>query len=216
MHLPDGFLSAPVALGAFALSGAAGAFAVRRIRENFDERRAPLLGVTAAFIFAAQMINFPVAAGTSGHAMGAAFASIVLGPYPAVMVMAAVLALQALMFADGGVTALGANLLNMGVVCLVLYPLFAAARALAPCSRGALLAASVAYAWLTVVAAASLCAVELWLSGVVPLSAALPAMAGIHAIIGVGEAVITAAAVSLTLAARPGLVNAAMSIEEGA
>ncbi|MBI4828051.1 MAG: energy-coupling factor ABC transporter permease [Nitrospinae bacterium] len=214
MHIPDGFLSAPVALGAFALSGAAGAFAARRIHEDFDERRAPLLGVTAAFVFAAQMINFPVAAGTSGHAMGAAFASIVLGPYPAFMVMAVVLALQALMFADGGVTALGANLLNMGVVCLVLYPLFAAARA--PRSRGALLAASAVYAWLTVVAAAILCAVELWLSGVVPLSAALPAMAGVHAIIGAGEAVITAAAVSLTLAARPGLVNTATPVEEGA
>ena len=142
VHIPDGFLSAPVALGAFALSGGAGAAAAMRVAEELDERRAPLLGVTAAFVFAAQMINFPVAAGTSGHALGAAFASIVVGPFPALLVMAVVVTLQALMFADGGLTALGANLLNMGVVCLVLYPLFAAARRVAPRSRKAFLAAN--------------------------------------------------------------------------
>ena len=150
----------------------------------------PLLGVTAAFVFAAQMLNFPVAGGTSGHFLGAALAAILLGPWLACLVLAVVLVVQAFVFADGGITALGANILNMGVIgALLVGGLMLAARrgaaaaAAARCSRVAGVGA-----WLAVMAGAAACALELAISGTVPLGTVLPAMLGVHALIGVGEA----------------------------
>jgi cobalt/nickel transport system permease protein len=186
------------------------AYVLRRANRELDERRVPLLGVTAAFVFAAQMLNFPVAGGTSGHFLGAAPAAILLGPWLAGLVLSVVLIAQAFVFADGGITALGANVLNMGVIgALLVGGLMLAARAVLPRSRGVLLGVSAAGAWLAVMAGATAAALELAISGTVPLGTVLPAMLGVHALIGIGEGVITAAAVSAVLASRSDLIPAA-------
>ncbi|MEA2324242.1 MAG: cobalt/nickel transport system permease protein [Solirubrobacteraceae bacterium] len=210
MHIPDGFLDARVAAATGVVAVAAVGYGLRRADETLDDRRVPLLGVTAAFVFAAQMLNFPVAGGTSGHFLGAALAAILLGPWLACLVMAVVLATQAFVFADGGITALGANVLNMGVVgALGVGLLMHAARAVLPSSRGAFLAVVGAGAWLAVMLGAAAASVELALSGTVPLGTVLPAMLTVHALIGVGEAVVTVAAVSAVLASRPDLIGGA-------
>ena len=116
MHIPDGFLSNEVAAATGVVAVGAVGYALRRADRTLDERQVPLLGVTAAFVFAAQMLNFPVAGGTSGHFLGAALATILLGPWLACLVLAVVLVVQAFLFADGGVTALGANIFCMGVI----------------------------------------------------------------------------------------------------
>jgi cobalt/nickel transport system permease protein len=208
MHIPDGFLSNEVALAcAIPAIGAVG-YGLRRAEVELDDRRVPLLGVTAAFVFAAQMLNFPVAGGTSGHFLGAALAAILLGPWLACLVLAVVLMVQAFVFADGGITALAANVLNMGVVGGVLVGgLVLAVRRALPNSRAALLGATAGGAWLAVMAGAAACSVELAASGTVPLGTVLPPMLGVHAVIGIGEAVISVAAVSAVLATRPDLLH---------
>ena len=207
MHIPDGFLSPEVALGCAVPAAACVGIALRRANVELDERRVPLLGVTAAFVFAAQMLNFPVAGGTSGHFLGAALAALLLGPWLACLVLAVVLGVQALVFADGGITALGANVFNMGVIgALVVGGLMRAARGLVGRGRRAQLAVCAAGAWLAVMAGAALTAVELALSGTVPIATVLPAMLGVHALIAVGEAVVTVAAMSAVLATRPDIV----------
>ena len=208
MHIPDGFLS-PEVIGANAVV-AAGAVAIglRRAGARLDDRQVPLLGVTGAFVFAAQMLNFPVAGGTSGHFLGAALATILLGPWLACLVLAVVLATQSFVFADGGVSALGANVVDMGVLgALVVGGLMVAARRLLPRRRTVLLAVAGAGAWLAVMAGAAGATVWLALSGTIPLGTVLPAMLAVHAVIGVGEAVITVAALSALMATRPDLVG---------
>ena len=209
MHIPDGFLANDVAAGAAVVSAAVVGIGLRRARGALDERTVPLLGVTGAFVFAAQMLNFPVAGGTSGHFLGAALAALLLGPWTACVVMAVVLGTQALLFADGGVTALGANVLVMGVLgALTVGGLMAAARRLLPRRRGVTLAIAGVGAWLAVMAGALGTAALLALSGTVPFGVVAPAMLGVHALIGVGEAVITVAAMSAVLSTRPDLVAA--------
>jgi cobalt/nickel transport system permease protein len=210
MHIPDGFLDPGVAAATGVMAGGAVAIGLRKAEATFDERRAPLLGVTAAFVFAAQMLNFPVAGGTSGHFLGAALAAILLGPWLACLVLAVVLLVQAFLFADGGVSALGANVLNMGVVgALGAGLVMGVAMRVLPRTRRAFLGATAVASWLAVVAGAIACSFELALSGTVPLGTVLPAMVGVHALIGVGEAVVTVAAVSAVLASRPDLVAVA-------
>lgn len=210
MHIPDGFLDNSVAAAAAVPAVAAVGYGVRRAGRSLDDRKVPLLGVTAAFIFAVQMLNFPVAGGTSGHLLGGALAAILLGPWLACIVMAVVIAGQAFVFADGGVTALGANVFNMGVVgALGIGLVMVAARHVLPRTRGTFLAVAGVGAWLSVMAGALLCSVELGISGTVPLHTVLPAMLGVHALIGIGEAVITVAAVAAVLATRPDLVDGA-------
>lgn len=207
MHIPDGFLSPGVAAAAGLVSAGVVGCSLRRARDELDERRVPLLGVTAAFIFAVQMLNFPVAGGTSGHLMGAALAAVLLGPWLACLVLTVVLAAQALAFADGGISALGANVLNMGIVGALLTGwLMTWARYVLPRSRAAFLGIVAGGAWFAVMAGAAATAVELAVSGTVPLGTVLPAMLGVHALIGIGEAVITVAAVSAVLATRPDLI----------
>ena len=208
MHIPDGFLSNEVAVAVAIPAVAAVGYGLRRAEVDLDDRRVPLLGVTAAFVFAAQMLNFPVAGGTSGHFLGAALAAVLLGPWLACLVLAVVLAVQAFVFADGGLTALGANVLNMGVIGgVVVGGLMLAARRALPNTRAVLLGVTAAGAWLAVVAGATACAVELAVSGTVPLATVLPAMLGVHAVIGAGEAAITVAAVGAVLATRPDLIH---------
>jgi cobalt/nickel transport system permease protein len=207
MHIPDGFLTTEVALACAVPTIACVGIGLKRANADLDERRVPLLGVTAAFIFAAQMLNFPVAGGTSGHFLGAALAAILLGPWLACVVMAVVLGVQAFVFADGGITALGANILNMGVIgALLVGGLMLLARRLAGRGRTELLAITGAGAWLAVMAGATATSLELAVSGTVPLGTVLPAMLGVHALIGIGEAVVTVAAVSAVLATRPDLL----------
>ncbi len=208
MHIPDGFLSAPVAAAGYAASAAVVALAFKRSKQTLEERQVPLLGVTTAFVFAAQMLNFPVAMGTSGHFLGAALAAVLLRPLNGCLVFATVLVVQCLLFADGGLTALGANMFNMGVVgVLGGYAAFRFVAVMLPHSRRNFLFAAALGSWLSVVASASACAVELAVSGTVPLGLVLPAMVAVHAVIGVGEALITVATLSVILAARPDVVG---------
>ena len=207
LHIPDGFLSAGVAASCGLAAIAAVAWALRVANVELDEARVPLLGVLAAFIFAAQMLNFPIAGGTSGHFLGATLAAVLLGPWLACLVLAVVIVVQAFAFADGGVSALGANILNMGVLgALLAGYLVAGAGRLLPRTRVAFLGAAGVVSWLAVMTGATATSVELAASDTIPLATSLPAMLGVHAVIGLGEAVITVAAVSAVLAARPDLV----------
>jgi cobalt/nickel transport system permease protein len=207
LHIPDGFLSGGVALACGVLAIAAVTYALRIANVELDEARVPLLGVLAAFIFAAQMLNFPIAGGTSGHFLGATLAAVLLGPWLACLVMAVVIAVQAFAFADGGISALGANVLNMGVLGALLAGLLVAGAMKAlPHTRAAFLGVVAIVSWLAVMVGAAATSVELAVSDTVPLATSLPAMLGVHTLIGIGEAVITAAAVSAVLASRPDLV----------
>jgi cobalt/nickel transport system permease protein len=205
MHIPDGFLSPEVAAAAAAVTVATVGIALRRAERELDERAVPLLGVTGAFVFAAQMLNFPVAGGTSGHLLGATLAAVLLGPWLACLVMAVVLTSQAFVFADGGITALGANVLNMGVIGALAAGV--CVRWL-PRERTAFLAGVGVIAWLAVMLGAAATSVELASSGTVSLGTVLPPMLGVHALIGAGEAAITVAAVAAVMASRADLVRA--------
>ncbi|HJU47954.1 MAG TPA: energy-coupling factor ABC transporter permease [Gaiellaceae bacterium] len=207
LHIPDGFLSNPVAAVCWLPTLLAVAIGLRRASSAIDERRVPLLGVTAAFVFAAQMLNFPVAGGTSGHFLGAALAAILLGPWVACVALSVVIAIQAFVFADGGITSLGANVLNMGVVgALLVGYLMLWTRDVLPRSRAVLLGVIAVGSWTAVMAGALATSIELGVSGTVPFSTVLPAMLGVHALIGIGEAVITVAAVGAVLSLRPDLI----------
>jgi cobalt/nickel transport system permease protein len=207
LHIPDGFLSGDVAIALAIVAIAAVAYALRVADRDLDDARVPLLGVLAAFIFAAQMLNFPVAGGTSGHVLGATLAAVLLGPWLACLVMVVVLAVQALAFADGGVTALCANIVNMGVLgALFAGFAIAAGMKVLPQTRAAYLGLVAVVAWVAVMIGATATSVELAISGTVPLGTALPAMLGVHALIGIGEAVITVVAVSAVLSTRPDLI----------
>lgn len=208
MHLADGFLSGATLLATSAVSAGALAIGLRKTRFELQDRCVPQIGVMSAGVFAAQMVNFPILPGTSGHLMGGALAAIVLGPWAAVLAMTVVVIVQCLLFCDGGLAALGANALNMAVVGpLIGWLAYDGALRLAPGRRGHLVGAALA-AWLSVVASAAFCAVELSASGIVPLSAALPIMAGVHAIIGVGEAMVTVGAVRFLLQVKPDMLYA--------
>jgi cobalt/nickel transport system permease protein len=206
LHAPDGILDAPVAIAMWVLTLIVLAVAVRRTNETLDERTVPLMGTTAAFIFAAQMFNFPVVGGTSGHLLGGVFAAVLLGPWAGTLVMACVIAVQALIFQDGGLLVMGANIFNMGIVGTLFgyYVYRVLARAFGGESRGRIPAAGIA-AWLSVMAGAACMAVELGLSGSTAIAIALPAMLGVHFFIGIGEALITMGALAFIQVARPDL-----------
>ncbi len=208
LHAPDGYVSVPIAVGMWLVTAAILTLAVRHTNRHLDERAVPLLGVMAAFIFAAQMFNFPVAAGTSGHLLGGVLAAVLLGPWAATLVMTAVVAVQALLFQDGGLLIMGANIFNMGIVgTLGGYWLYRALCGLVGGEeRGRLPAAGVA-AWASVVAGSVAMALQLGGSGVVPLELTLPAMVGVHALIGIGEALITVAALGFIAVTRADLLR---------
>jgi cobalt/nickel transport system permease protein len=208
MHAPDGFLSVPVAALMWVLTIAALTVSVRRTNRTLDERSIPLMGVMAAFIFAAQMFNFQVVGGTSGHLLGGVLAAVLLGPWAATLVMACVIAVQALVFQDGGLVVLGANIFNMGVIGTIGgYVVYrAVAGAFGGEARARIPAAGVA-AWLSVVMAAAAVSLELALSGTSPLQVTFPIMVGLHVLIGVGEALITVAALGFIGATRPDLLQ---------
>jgi cobalt/nickel transport system permease protein len=209
MHIPDGFLSLPVAAAAYGVSAAVGAVTIVQAKRRFADRFVPLAGISAAFIFAAQMINFPIGGGTSGHFLGAMLACLLLGPSVGFWIMTLVLTMQALLFADGGITALGANVLNMGAVGGILcYGLFALIVKILPKGKRSFLSATFGVSWLAVVLAAFVCSVELGVSGTIPFKIVIPVMTGFHVLIGLGDAVVTTAVLSYMLNARPDLVYA--------
>ena len=205
LHIPDGFLHVLVSLVCWVIALIVLALAVRATRETLDERLIPLAGIVAAFIFAAQMLNFPVAGGTSGHFVGAALAAIVLGPWLGVLAMTAVIAVQALLFQDGGLLVMGANILVMGVVPGFLG--YAVYRLGAGRAWGTRVALAGAAAWLSVMVAALVVSLLLAFSGTSALGVVLPAMLGVHALVGIGEALITVAALSFIRATRPSLLQ---------
>ena len=208
MHIPDGFLNVTTVATTFVVSVGGLVNAVRVANRKLGEKHVPLMGVLAAFIFAAQMLNFPIAGGTSGHLIGAALAAILLGPWASVLIMSCVLIAQSLIFQDGGLLALGANIFNMGVVAsfggYYLYRL--SVLFLGDERRGKLIGGFIG-AWGSVFLASIVCAIELAASGASPAEVVLPAMAGFHAIIGIGEGLITAAVLSLVLATRADLLK---------
>lgn len=208
LHAPDGFLTIPVAVAMWALTLIALAISLRFTNRTFDERALPLLGVTAAFIFAAQMFNFPIVGGTSGHLLGGVLAAVLVGPWAGTIVMAVVVTVQALVFQDGGLVVLGANIFNMGVIgTLGGYAVYRFLARLMGGEQRAMLPAAAVAAWVSVVAGAAAMTIELAISGTTPLAVALPAMLGTHAIIGVGEALITVAALAFIRATRPDLLR---------
>ena len=205
LHIPDGFLSLLVSLICWLITAITISVAVSRTNKSLGEKQVPLMGVMAAFIFAAQMINFPVAGGTSGHLLGGALAAIMLGPWAAMLVMTAVIAVQALLFQDGGLLVMGANILNMGLItCVIGYGLY---RSVSGGSRMLKLIVAGLAAWLSVMAGALFTSLQLWLSGTSQLQVVIPAMLFVHVLIGLGEAVITVAALSFVLQARPDLLG---------
>jgi cobalt/nickel transport system permease protein len=206
LHIPDGFLSLFVSIICWLITALVIGAAISRTNKSLGERQIPLMGVMAAFIFAAQMINFPVAGGTSGHLLGGALAAIVLGPWAGILVMTAVIAVQALLFQDGGLLVMGANILNMGLVTAVIgYGLY---RSVSGSSKAVKLAVTGVAAWLSVMAGALLTSLQLWLSGTSQLNIVIPAMLGVHALIGLGEALITVFALGFILQTRPDLLGA--------
>ncbi len=213
MHIPDGFLSVPVSGALWAASAGAVGASVRRMAHDADTSGAGqddtvLMGVAAAFIFVAQMFNFPISGGTTGHLLGAALATALVGPWRGILVMTAVFLIQAFVFADGGLVALGANAFNMGVAgCLLSGLLLPRLSRLLGGQPGARLAAVAVAAWGSVMLAAGLTALELALSGTIRGAIVVPAMVGVHAVIGVGEAALTVAAYSLLCGARPDLLE---------
>jgi cobalt/nickel transport system permease protein len=215
MHIPDGFLDAKTAAAATVLSAAGLGYALHQLRRELPPRRVPLLGLSAAFVFAAQMVNFPVIGGTSGHLIGAVLVAALLGTPAAVVVITTVLVAQCFLFADGGVTALGANVFNMAVVAPVVgLAVYRVVQRLLPGVRGQV--AALAFAgWCSTVAAAVVCAGQLAWSGTVAWSVAFPAMVGIHLLIGLGEGAISALVFYAVVRTRPDIVAGSPAASAG-
>jgi cobalt/nickel transport system permease protein len=215
MHVPDGFLNLPTSVATGVIAAVGVSLAVRGARRELNERTAPLAGLVAAFIFATQMLNFPIAAGTSGHLLGGALAAILVGPWTATLAITVVLIVQAFLFADGGITALGTNITLMALIGVwVGWGVFLLARAVLP-KRLASLPVAAAVAGFVSVPSAALGFAALFAIGgtvAVPAATVAIAMGSVHLLIGVGEALITAAAISTVLAVRPDLVYAARGL----
>jgi cobalt/nickel transport system permease protein len=207
MHIPDGFLDAKTLALTGALSAGGLAVAARQVNRTLPRNKIPLMGLGAAFVFAAQMLNFPVAGGTSGHLLVGVLAGVLLGPGAAAIVIACVLTVQALLFSDGGVLALGANIFNMAFIgAMVGYTIYSAVFRFLPGLRGRIAAVFFA-AWCSTVLASLTCAGELALSGTLAAAVVFPAMLGTHALIGIGEGLITSLVILTIARTRPDLLE---------
>ena len=215
MHVPDGFLDAPTSVATGVVAAVGVGIALRYARRELDDRTAPLAGLVATFVFATQMINFPVGSGTSGHLLGGALAAVLVGPATALLCMSVVFLVQCLLFADGGITALGTNIFLMGIVTvLVGWAVFRTAQAVLP-RRVSMVAPAAALGALVSVPVASLAFVGLYAVGGavdIPLAGLTTAMVGVHTLIGIGEAAITFLAVGSIVAVRPDLVYGARQV----
>jgi len=206
MHIPDGFLDAKTWITLNVVSAGVLGYAIRNVSKKIGEKHIPLIGVMSAFIFACQMLNFPVAGGTSGHFMGGALSAILLGPFAGLLVMSTVLIVQCLIFQDGGLTALGANIFNMGIIGTIFsYWFYVLIRKIF--GQKSFVVSVFIVSWFAIVVSASFCALELAISGTVPLKVALPAMAGVHSLIGIGEGIITVLTLSFINKIRPDLMD---------
>ena len=213
LHIPDGFLTIVVSLIFWLITILMVGLAVSKTNRSLGEKQVPIMGVMAAFIFAAQMLNFPIAGGTSGHFLGGALAAIVLGPWAGILVMTAVVGIQALLFQDGGLLVMGANIFNMGILTAVIgYGLY---RLAIHQKKGIRLAMAGGGAWIATMAAALITSLQLWLSGTTRLEIVLPAMLGVHALIGLGEALITVAALAYIEQTRPDILDLNNPAKEG-
>jgi cobalamin biosynthesis protein CbiM len=209
MHIPDGFIDLPTSAAFGAIAAAGIALSLKGARESLDEKSAPLAGLTATFIFAVQMLNFPVAAGTSGHLIGGALAAILVGPYVATLALSVVLIMQAFLFADGGLSALGLSIFNMSLLGVwVGYGAFLVARKVLPKEKTSIPVAAAVGAFVSVPMAAFGFVGQYAIGGTATysVSTVLAGMFGTHLLIGIGEAVITSLAVSAVVASRPDLV----------
>jgi cobalt/nickel transport system permease protein len=216
VHIPDGFINATTSVGAGAVAAGGIGVSLRRAAQTLQERQAPLAGLVAAYIFAVQMLNFPVAAGTSGHLLGGVLAAVLVGPWAGAVCIAVVLVVQSLLFADGGLTALGLNITNMAVVGVFGgWAVFALLRRALPAGRAGVVVSSGIAAGVSVVLAASAFVLEYALGGTggAPVGTVLAAMVGVHTLIGVGEGVITALTVGVVLGVRPDLVYGAAGLK---
>jgi cobalt/nickel transport system permease protein len=215
MHVPDGFLDAPTSIATAGVAAAGIAIALRGARREVDDRIAPLAGLVATFVFATQMLNFPVAGGTSGHLMGGALAAVLVGPYTGLLCLTVVLAVQSLLFADGGITALGTNVVLMGLVTVVAgYAAFRGTQLVLP-KRLSMVAPAAAVGALVSVVLSAATFVALYAVGgavPIPLGTLLTAMVGVHVLIGIGEAVITFLVVASIVSVRPDLVHGARRV----
>jgi cobalt/nickel transport system permease protein len=208
MHIPDGFLSVAVSITFWVISVVVIFFALRETNKTLKEKDVPVMGVLAAAIFAGQMLNFSVTGGASGHLLGAALAMILLGPWAAILTMTVVVSVQALIFQDGGLLALGANIFNMAIIgTSVSYAVYHLFLKLTGKKNWGIAASGFAAAWVSILIASLSCALQLALSGTSPAQIAVPAMAGIHALIGIGEGLITAGALVFIGAVRPDLLS---------
>jgi len=206
MHIPDGFLSVNVMASTWVISAVGVGYCLKKTALMLKDRMVPLVGVMSAFIFAAQLLNFPVLGGTSGHLLGGVLAAVLAGPYAAAIVLSCVLAVQCFIFQDGGLTALGANIFNMAIVgTMGGYLVYRIINGISGGSKGIMTGAAFA-SWFSVVVAASSCAVELAISGTSPFKVVLPAMTGVHTLIGIGEAVITYLVIGFVIKVRPDLI----------
>ena len=216
MHIPEGFINLPTSLGAAAVAGGSVWGSLRAASRDLKDRLVPFAGLTAAFIFALQMLNFPVAAGTTGHLLGGALAAILLGPWLGIVAVTVVVVIQALLFADGGLVAMGLNVVNMAVItALAGWYLFRGVVKIMP-RRSGVLVGSLAAAWASVVVSSIGFSIQYAIGGVGGVDPVLvfQSMVGVHAIIGIGEGLITAAAVGAVLAARPDLVTGTRGLDD--
>jgi cobalt/nickel transport system permease protein len=208
MHIADGYLNGPVLSITWLIAIGFIALALNRVKAEYQDRAVPLMGVCAAFIFAAQMINFPIPGGTSGHLLGGTLAGALLGPWAGSLVMAVVFIVQGVVFQDGGITAMGANIFNMGLIGTFggYYLLRTVRHTIGRDKLSGMVAGTAVAAWLSVVIASACCALELAMSGTAPLSVSLGSMVGWHILIGIGEALITVATVTFVWRTRPDLL----------
>jgi len=213
LHIPDGFLTLTISLIFWSITIVTVGIAISKTNKSLGEKQVPLMGIMAAFIFAAQMLNFPVAGGTSGHFLGGALAAMVLGPWAGILVMTAVIAVQGLLFQDGGLLVMGANIFNMGLLTAMIG--FGLYRSVIGRSKRTRLVVAGVAAWRSTVASALLAALQLWLSGTSTLQIVVPAMLGVHVLIGLGEAIVTVAALSFIQQTRPDLLNEKATSEKG-
>lgn len=209
MHIPDGFIDIPTSASFGLLAVAGTAVALKKAKTELDDRTAPMAGLTAVFIFAVQMLNFPVAAGTSGHLLGGALATVLVGPYAASLAVTVVLGVQALLFADGGLSALGLNVFNLSIVAvLVSHLVFVTVKKVMPKNRGSIPIAAAIAALISVPVSASAFALQYAVggTGTAPASTVFAAMFSTHILIGIGEALITMVTVSAIISTRSDLV----------
>jgi cobalt/nickel transport system permease protein len=216
VHIPDGFINAPTSLAAGAVAAGGVGVSLRRAAETLQEKQAPLAGLVAAYIFAVQMLNFPVAAGTSGHLLGGALAAVLVGPWAGALCVSVVLIVQGLLFADGGLSALGLNIVNMALVTAWGgYAVFLLLRRALPATRTSVTVSAGVAAGISVVLASLAFVVEYAIggNGGASVGTVFAAMVGVHTLIGIGEGIITALTVGVVLGVRPDLVYGAADLQ---